>query len=99
ALATAPEGELVAAIGPPIRIVNVQHPVRISEPRPGVFVVDMGRNFAGWPEIAVSGSAGDVIRIRPAELLNAEGMIDQASATNLWGDVRWTYRLKGQGRE
>jgi alpha-L-rhamnosidase len=99
AIASAPEGALAAASGPPIRIVGVQKPVAVTEPRPGVFVVDMGRNFAGWPEVSVSGHAGDVIRIRPAELLDADGMIDQLSETNLWGDIRWTYRLKGGGRE
>jgi alpha-L-rhamnosidase len=98
-LADAPDGEVVAAAGPPIRIVSVQNPVGITEPKPGVFVVDMGRNFAGWPEVAVSGKAGDTMRLRPAEMLDKEGMVDQDTATNLWGDVRWTYRLKGVGRE
>ena len=36
-----------------------------TEPKPGVLVYDLGQNFAGWPEITVSGPAGAVVKLIP----------------------------------
>ena len=45
----------------PNRLVTELTPESVSESGPGVYRVDMGRNFAGWTEISVRGAQGDRI--------------------------------------
>ena len=42
---------------------------------------DFGQNFAGWPELRLPGGipAGTVVKMLPAETLNANGTVNQAS--------------------
>ena len=88
---------LSAQMMPPIRVTQTLQPKWISEPRPGVFVVDFGQNFSGWCRLKVSGSAGTTVTLKHAEVLFENGLVNQqnlrtARATD-------TYILKGQGVE
>lgn len=48
----------------------------ITEPKPGVYVIDLGQNFAGWARLKLSNTtAGQVVYCRFAEDLNADGTI------------------------
>jgi alpha-L-rhamnosidase len=42
----APQGRLAAQLAPPIKAFEVIKPVKMTEPKPGVFVFDLGQNFA-----------------------------------------------------
>ena len=42
---------------PPIRRRGHQ-PVKLTEPKPGVFVFDLGQNMAGYAELSLRGKAG-----------------------------------------
>ena len=53
------------------------HPVAIAEPQPGVFVFDMGQNFAGWAQLKVSGPAGTKITCATASGVQPDGSLDQ----------------------
>ena len=66
---TEPVGQLQARYQPPIRIRSEVNPVAITEPRPGVYIYDMGMNFAGWVQLKVSGEAGTQVKLRYGELL------------------------------
>ena len=91
-----PGGVLRPELAPPIRIMQTYTPVDRSEPQRGVFVYDLGQNFAGWPAITVSGSAGTTVKLIPGELLNADGTVSQRSS----GGPQWfSYTLKGGGAE
>src|ERR1019366_6166138 len=68
-----PKGRLVAMSFEPIRRTETFTPIAITEPTPGVFIVDMGQNFAGRTQLRVKGPAGQAITMRYAELLNADG--------------------------
>jgi hypothetical protein len=92
----APGGVMRAQSSPPIRVQETFHPARITQPKPGVFVYDLGRNFAGWPKIEVSGKAGAQVRLTPGELLNSNGLVTQRSSG---GPTFFTYTLQGAGRE
>lgn len=81
----------------PIRVTKILAPVKISEPQPGVHVVDFGQNFAGWPRLRVRGPAGTRVELRYAEVLKASGEVDQANLRSAW--ARDTYILGGQGEE
>ncbi|HNY40327.1 MAG TPA: family 78 glycoside hydrolase catalytic domain, partial [Bryobacteraceae bacterium] len=82
---------------PPIRVTGTITPFVMTNPKPGVYVYDMGQNFSGWVRLAVRGPRGARVRLRHAELLYGNGMLN---VENLRGaraaDV---YVLKGEGEE
>ncbi len=95
-----PGGQLRAQNVPPVSAARTLTPVAVTQPRPGVFVYDLGENFSGWPVIAVRGAAGRTVRLLPGELLDAEGCVTQRSAAATPGDAVWfTYTLAGTGLE
>ncbi|MCS7315360.1 MAG: family 78 glycoside hydrolase catalytic domain, partial [Bryobacterales bacterium] len=92
-----PKGVLSAQMMPPIRITDTLVPLKMWSPRPGVYVFDMGQNFSGWCQLRVRGPRGTVVRLRHAELIYEDGMINvenlrRARATDV-------YILKGDGEE
>ncbi len=66
---------LSAQISEPMRVMDTLHPVAITNPKPGVYVFDMGQNMAGWCRLKVSGPPGTVVKLRHAETLQPDGMI------------------------
>jgi hypothetical protein len=87
---------LVAQDQPPIKVMQVFHPVKISEPAPGIHIYDLGQNFSGWPQITVRGTGGSQVRLTPGELLDEKGFVTQRSSG---GPTYFTYTLKGGGTE
>ncbi len=91
-----PGGALTAEIAPPIRVMHVYLPVKVTRPKSGVTVYDLGQNFAGWPSISVSGPAGSQVKLTPGELLDKDGQVSQRSS----GRPQWfSYTLRGAGVE
>jgi alpha-L-rhamnosidase len=91
-----PRDILVSQAQPPIKVMQVFHPVKISEPAPGIHIYDLGQNFSGWPQITVRGKAGAQVRLTPGELLDQQGLVTQRSSG---GPAYFTYTLKGGGTE
>ncbi len=60
---------------PPIRVERTLSAVAMTQPKPGVYVYDFGQNQAGVERVRVSGPAGTTIRLRFAEILNADGTL------------------------
>jgi hypothetical protein len=79
-----------------IRVQHVYPALRVTEPKPGLYVYDLGQNFSGWPEITVRGTAGSSVKLKPGELLDANGLVQQ---TGSGGPQRFSYTLKGSGVE
>ncbi|MGC4053796.1 MAG: family 78 glycoside hydrolase catalytic domain [Paludibaculum sp.] len=92
----APGGAMRAQSRPPIRVQQTFQSANVSEPRPGVYIYDLGQNFSGWPRVTASGPAGSTIRMVPGELLDKDGLVTQRSSG---GPNSFSYTLKGQGRE
>lgn len=92
-VAEVPSGRVVAPSSPPIRATQLLAPHAITEPQPGVYVVDFGQNFAGWCRLRVRGAAGTRIDIRFGEELLPSGEIDQFSLNG--GKACDTYVLRG----
>jgi alpha-L-rhamnosidase len=89
-----PGGALTPEIAPPIRVMHSYEPVKVKHPKPGVTVYDLGQNFAGWPEIAVTGKAGNTVKLISGELLDKDGLVLQRSS----GRPQWfSYTLRGVG--
>ncbi len=96
-LVHAPSDRLSAQMNEPIRIIQEIKPVKITEPRPGVYIFDMGQNMVGWCRLRVAGHRGTTIRLRHAETLRDDGML----YTNNLRSARATdkYVLRGSGDE
>jgi alpha-L-rhamnosidase len=89
----APLPQFQAFPGVTVQETGVIYPVKITEPKRGAFVFDMGQNFAGFARVAVRGLAGTKLRLRFAEVLNPNGTI---YTKNLRGaQATDTYILKG----
>ena len=92
----APSARLVADTAPPVRIMREFEPVAVAEPKPGIYVYDLGQNFSGWPTLTVSGQAGATIKMVPGELLEKNGLVTQLSSGSPYF---LTYTLKGKAEE
>ncbi len=91
-------GPLHAQESPPIRITRALKPIRITEPQPGVFIFDLGQNFAGWARLRVNGPAGTRVRLRYGELLNTDGSLNGLTAVCgqiKQGGPKYSYPGKG----
>jgi alpha-L-rhamnosidase len=92
-----PGGNLRAQMLEPQRVTETLRPVAITEPRPGVFVVDFGQVFNGWVRLKVSGPAGAEVHLRRGGILRANGTVREVdSRSALLTDV---YILSGRGTE
>ncbi|HEV8486703.1 MAG TPA: glycoside hydrolase family 78 protein [Blastocatellia bacterium] len=89
--------KLVAQPNEPIRVTRELKPVAVSEPKPGVYVFDLGQNMVGWCRLNVQGVAGTTVRLRHAEMLNDDGTIysDNLRAARQTD----SYLLRGSGLE
>ncbi|HWE84302.1 MAG TPA: family 78 glycoside hydrolase catalytic domain [Terracidiphilus sp.] len=67
--------EIVAQDFQPIRVEREVHAESVTEPQPGVYVFDFGQNLAGVERLWAAGPAGTDVRVRFAEILNADGTI------------------------
>jgi len=74
--AQAPAGKLVSQVSPPITVIETIEPKAVKEVKPGVFVFDMGQNFAGWARITCKGNRGTKVMLRYAENINEYGTLD-----------------------
>mgnify|MGYP001002793410 CR=1 FL=1 len=71
--------------------------VAVTEPKPNVYVFDLGQNLAGFARLKARGPAGTRIQLRFAEVLNPDGTI---YVKNLRGARAIdTYVLRGKGDE
>ncbi|MDD2380170.1 MAG: family 78 glycoside hydrolase catalytic domain [Mariniphaga sp.] len=74
--AEAPEGKLTWQYIPPVRHTKTLHPVQLMEPHAGMYVYDLGQNFAGVIRFRVDAPAGTEIIFRYAEVLKPDLTID-----------------------
>jgi alpha-L-rhamnosidase len=88
---------LEAYPGPRVRTFEELLAIERTEPKPGVFIFDLGQNFAGWARLKVSGAAGTRVVLRFGEMLHLDGSL----ATENLRHARCTdtYILNGEGEE
>lgn len=100
-----PLGRLTARECPPIIIKESYHATSVQKLADNRYLVDMGRNGAGIPELKLTGMTeemrGGRITLYPAEILNHDGRVDQSTVVELfeWGELYDTYIVKGVGEE
>ena len=74
--AIAPKGRLSAQAMPPMRITQIVPAVNLTEPKPGVYLYDLGVNLTGWARFEAHGKPGEKIRLDFNELLLPDGTLD-----------------------
>ena len=82
--------EIVGRTAPPIKQVDTIHAVGVTNPEPGTYIVDLGVNVAGWPQLTVDGPAGTEVRMYPAEQLDKDGTVLQtgwSGRNRVWDQV------------
>ena len=88
---------LVADLAPPVRRIEEIRPVAVFPAPSGEIIADMGQNFAGRVRMRVRGEAGQTVRLRHGEALDADGNL---YAANLRGAAQTdSYTLRGGGEE
>lgn len=107
-----PKGMLRPQMAPPVKVMERYNPVSCDflteEERqkaekiakhvlpPGTFVLDMGQNLAGVPEISVKGKPGQTVTIYVSETLSPEGACNQRMTGR---QHYYAYTIKGTGVE
>ncbi len=90
-------GVLSAQMAEPIRVTGRVSPKTISQPKPGMYIFDMGQNMVGWCRLKVEGPAGSAVKLRFAETLKDDGTLYLANIRG--AEVTDVYTLKGTGVE
>ncbi len=88
---------IVAQVDGPVRVERELTPKTVTQPKPGVYVLDLGQNMVGSVRLRVSGDAGTTVRLRHAEVLNPDGTVYTANLRT--AAATDTYTLKGGGKE
>lgn len=108
-----PGGRLHAQMAPAVRVHTTYKPIQITEPKPGVFVVDFGTNFSGVAELSVEGPSGTTVSMLAGERIYEDGTVNPM--TGVCGQIKSPgvggpgspdvavqkdrYTLKGEGLE
>lgn len=92
--AAGPIGRLVSQSQPPIRVTSTWNAVKVSTPKPGVYVYDMGVNFAGWVRLKTELEAGTRVTLRYGELLYKDGMLNPM--TSVAGQIKYKRKETGE---
>ncbi|RKX34682.1 MAG: alpha-L-rhamnosidase [Verrucomicrobia bacterium] len=92
-----PDINLTAKALPPVRTVEEFPPRKLTQPRPGLWVFDLGQNIAGVARLRIRQPRGTRLTLRHAEMLQADGSI---YTENLRGaPATDTYTCRGTGTE
>ena len=85
----------LSAAAPAFRAFEVLKPVSVRAITDGVSLYDLGQNASLMPRVRLRGPAGSVVRLIPAELVNADGTVDRRSVGG--GQAWWQCTLDGRG--
>ncbi len=80
----------------PLKFMQEFKVQKIFKSKSGKTIYDFGQNASGIISLKVTGNKGAHIRIRPDELVNADGEVTQLSGR---GPYEFNYILKGEGVE
>ena len=92
-----PTGVMTSQRVDPIRVVDSLSPTTLTALPNGDYIVDAGRNLAGWMRIRVKGKEGQKITMSYAETLHEDGSINQDNLRNAKAED--IFILSGKGIE
>ncbi len=67
-----PGGKLVSQLMPAIKVNQTIKPVRLTNPKPDVYVYDLGQYFGGWTTLRMKGPKGTKVSIKYSPLLSKD---------------------------
>lgn len=67
--------KLEAFPGVPVRAIQEIKPIAVTSPTNGVYILNLGQNFAGVVRLKVKGPAGAVVQLRYGEMLYPDGRL------------------------
>lgn len=67
--------KVVSQYNEPIAVTQTIQAKSASSPEEGIFIYDMGQNFAGWSQLKLKGRKGQQVKARHAEALNPDGTL------------------------
>jgi alpha-L-rhamnosidase len=92
-----PGGIYEAQMNENMAVMDTIRPLSLKELQPGVYILDMGQNMAGWVKMRVEGKRGTTVKLRFAESLNEDGtLFTENLRTAIATD---SYTLHGRGPE
>lgn len=99
--APCPDAKLRPQLLPAIKEVERIRPVEIRQVADETWLLDFGKNLAGWVDITVDQKPGDVIKIFPTEVLTKDkSRADQVTYGGAPGSPHVLYYVcKGNGKE
>lgn len=84
-----PEAQMTANM----KVMETLKPIALGQLKPGVFILDMGQNMAGWLKMRVKGVRGTKVKLRFAESLLPDGSLYVENLRD--AKVTDEYTLKG----
>lgn len=95
-LQEAPKGQLRAQQAPNVEELQSFGIKKVHQPKPGMYVLDMGQNLSGYPIIKVQGKAGQVVKLVVGEALQKDSTVNQKRSGSPY---YLQYTLKGNDVE
>jgi len=75
---SSPGGKMVSQIMPAIKVNQTIRPVKLANPKPGIYVYDMGQLFGGWARLRVKGPKDTKVVLKySARIFTDSGLIDK----------------------
>lgn len=81
-----PLGKLKAQLQPGVEVTKIVKPVKITEIKPGLYLADMGQNFAGVARIRLKAATGTRVVLRYGEEVYKDGSLN--GMTSVAGQVK-----------
>jgi len=91
--------KLEAFPGLPVRPIQEIKPIAISSPTNGVYIFNLGQNFAGVARLKVKGPAGTEIQLRYGEMLYPDGRLMTENLRRARATDHYILRGDTQGEE
>ncbi|MDF9811724.1 alpha-L-rhamnosidase [Streptomyces sp. SPB162] len=79
----------------PVRQTQVLQAQKMTEPTVGTYVYDLGQNMVGVSRLTLTGSAGQTVKIRYAEVLNKDGTLYTDNFRSAKVTDRYTFAQPG----
>ncbi|MFC1601607.1 family 78 glycoside hydrolase catalytic domain [Candidatus Sumerlaeota bacterium] len=92
----APGGFMQSQMMPAIKVNQTMKPVKLSVPKPGVYVYDLGQVFGGWARLRLRGAAGDTVTIKYSSYVHDNGLLDQSRYRGGGATDQYTFKADGE---
>ena len=92
-----PPAPVVAQDFQPMRVNQTLKPKVVTNPKPGVYIFDLGQNMVGWARLKVAGKAGTKVQLRFGEVLKPNGELYTENLRT--AEATDSYILRGKGTE